>query len=361
MSNLLSYICAINCCKDYECLLFFRNNNPTYGALTLSLPFAPSFAWFIYDCYQRKDFIRTRVMKSLPIVHLFHNYKVIRQFAPLHKQIANLKPSKEQDAKIQELEKFKSEFQFDKVFPAMLESAPQFVLQLSILVKKYYSGGSDDLYDPVTILQVGTSVTSVLMTTSGLITDMAIIKVGRLDSITRIVPRRTLWFTYGQIFPLVTLAVTPRLCTMAAMSSFATLENWKFYLAFVLSYMTLHGICCFGFAQRMKNQRKIVSRSAVFIGYFTSLIAPCRILSLKSNFIVWSSLSSSVLLSISLGSMLVIANYQPTMMFEANPSNTYEDKINVLQYYCMVLIPLLLLSNLVYYLIRKLVVKMNRN
>ena len=76
-------------------------------------------------------------MKSLPIVHLFHNYKVIRQFAPLHKQIANLKPSKEQDAKIQELDKLKSEFQFDKVFPAMLESAPQFVLQLSILVKNW--------------------------------------------------------------------------------------------------------------------------------------------------------------------------------------------------------------------------------
>ena len=168
-------------------------------------------------------------------------------------------------------------------------------------------------------------------------------------------------FTYGQIFPLVTMAVTPRLCTLAAIGSFATLENWKFYLLSFLSYSILHRICCFGFAQRMKNQRKIVSRSAVFIGYFTSLIAPCRILSLKSNFIVWSSLSSSVLLSIGLGSMLVIANHQPTMMFEANPSNTYEDKINVLQYYCMVLIPLLLLSNLVYYLIRKLVVKMNRN
>ena len=145
---------------------FFRNNRPAYGALTLSLPFAPSLAWFIYDCSQRKDFIRTRVMKSLPIVHLFFNYQKIRQFAPLHQQIESLKPgSKEQDAKIQELNKLKSEFQFQKVFPAMLESAPQFILQLSILVKKYYSGDLDDVYDPMTILTIGTSVTSVLMTT----------------------------------------------------------------------------------------------------------------------------------------------------------------------------------------------------
>ena len=212
---------------------FFRNNRPAYGALTLSLPFAPSLAWFIYDCSQRKDYIRTRVMKSLPIVHLFFNYKVIRQFAPLHQQIESLKPSKEKDAKIQELDKLKSEFQFQKVFPAMLESAPQFILQLSILVKKYYSGDLDDVYDPMTILAIGTSVTSVLMTTSGLITDMTIIKVGRLNSIsnlnpiTRIIPRRTLCFTYGQIFPLVTLAVTPRLCAMAAISSFALGLNCK--------------------------------------------------------------------------------------------------------------------------------------
>ena len=346
--------------------MFFRNNRPAYGALTLSLPFAPSLAWFIYDCSQRKDYIRTRVMKSLPIVHLFFNYKVIRQFAPLHQQIESLKPgSKEQDAKIQELNKLKSEFQFQKVFPAMLESAPQFILQLSILVKKYYSGDLDDVYDPMTILTIGTSVTSVLMTTSGLITDMTIIKVGRLNSIsnlnpiTRIIPRRTLCFTYGQIFPLVTLAVTPRLCAMAAISSFATLENWKFYLGLVLSYMIFHGICCFGFAQRMKKQRKIVSRFAVFVGYFTSLIAPCRILSLKSNFIVWSNLSSSILLSIGFGSMLTIGYYQPEMIFDG--SKTHEEKINYLKYYCIVLIPLLLLSNLIYYLIRKLVAKMNRN
>ena len=344
---------------------FFRNNRPAYGALTLSLPFAPSLAWFIYDCSQRKDFIRTRVMKSLPIVHLFFNYQKIRQFAPIHQQIESLKPSKEKDAKIQELDKLKSEFQFQKVFPAMLESAPQFILQLSILVKKYYSDGDLVVLDPLTILQIATSMTSVLMTTSGLITEMTIIKVGRLNSIsnlnpiTRIIPRRTLCFTYGQIFPLVTLAVTPRLCAMAAISSFATLENWKFYLGLVLSYMIFHGICCFGFAQRMKKQRKIVSRFAVFVGYFTSLIAPCRILSLKSNFIVWSSLSSSILLSIGLGSMLTIGCYQPEMIFD--DSKTHEEKTKALQYYCIVLIPLLLLSNLIYYLIRKLVAKMNRN
>jgi len=281
----------------------------------------------------------------------------------LHKEIGGLKDLSVKDTKNEGLDKIKSDFQNEKVFPAMLESAPQFILQLSILLKKYYSGDVDDLTDSVTILQIGTSVMSVLMTTSGLITEMKI-RRGRLYTLTLIAPRRSLYFTYGQIFPLVTLAVTPRICTIAAIGSFATLENWKFYFLSFLTYSTLHGICYFGFGKRLKKQKKIGKATQVLIHYFTSLIAPCNILSLKSNFIVWTSLSSSVLLSMGLGSMLAIANYQPAMIFDSSTSNTtlteaFEKNTNALEHYCMVLIPLLLFSNLIYYLIRKLVDNMN--
>ena len=84
------------------------------------------------------------------------------------------------------------------------------------------------------------------------------------------------------------------------------------------------------------------------------------------NFIVWTSLSSSFLLSMGLDSMLHIANYQPSMIFESDTSNTtltealFEEKTNALEHYCMILIPLLLFSNLIYYLIRKLVDNVNR-
>ena len=104
-----------------------------------------------------------------------------------------------------------------------------------------------------------------------------------------------------------------------------------------------------------------------FTGYVTSLIAPCTILNFTSNYIVWLSLSSSVFLSIGLGSMLAIANYQLSMIFESDPSScdswtdtSYEEKTDALEYYCMVLIPLLFFSNLIYFFIRKLVTKMNR-
>ena len=105
-----------------------------------------------------------------------------------------------------------------------------------------------------------------------------------------------------------------------------------------------------------------------FTGYVTSLIAPCTILNFTSNYIVWLSLSSSVFLSIGLGSMLAIANYQPSMIFESDPSScdpwtdtSYEEKTDALEYCCMVLIPLLFFSNLIYFFIRKLVTKMNRS
>ena len=105
----------------------------------------------------------------------------------------------------------------------------------------------------------------------------------------------------------------------------------------------------------------------VLAGYITSLIVPCNILCFKSNFIVWTSLSSSFLLSMGLDSMLHIANYQPSMIFESDTSNTtltealFEEKTNALEHYCMILIPLLLFLNLIYYLIRKLVDNVNKN
>ena len=329
-------------------LLIYRNGDPAFGALTLSLPFMPAICMFLLLPCAGKGVFKA-AFESLPVVHLFNKYKALKEIITLHKKIASLKDSKVIDKKNEELDKIKSSFQDEKVWPAMLESAPQFVLQLSILVKKYYAGDADDLTDPVTILQIGTSVLSVLMTTSGLLTEMTIEYYKT--------PRRSLWFTYGQIFPLVTMAVTPRLCTIAAIASFATLENWIFYFLSFLAYSTLHGICCFGFGKRLKKQWKLAV-AAVF-GYFTSLIAPCMVFYLKSNFIVWTSLSSSVLLSIGLGSMLAIANYQPSLIFDS--STSYTTLTEALEHYCMVLIPLLLLSNLIYYLINKLVNNMNKH
>ena len=61
-------------------------------------------------------------------------------------------------------------------------------------------------------------------------------KVKEIGVLKPIVPKRSLCFTYGQIFPLVTFGVAPRLFSLAAIGSFATLENWSFYLASFISY-----------------------------------------------------------------------------------------------------------------------------
>ena len=75
------------------------------------------------------------------------------------------------------------------------------------------------------VKKICTSALSVLFTTSGLITEMKVKEIGVLKPI---VPKRSLCFTYGQIFPLVTFGVAPRLFSLAAIGSFATLENWSF-------------------------------------------------------------------------------------------------------------------------------------
>ena len=151
-------------------LLISRNGDPAYGALTLSLPFMPTIQTLIYghsllltkhfDCgtyFKNPHFFLEvknpplykvffmKALKRLPFVHLIHNYKTLQKITSLHKEIGGLKDLKVKDTKNEELDKIKSDFQNEKVFPAMLESAPQFILQLSILLKKYYSGDVDDL------------------------------------------------------------------------------------------------------------------------------------------------------------------------------------------------------------------------
>ena len=60
-----------------------------------------------------------------------------------------------------EIDETKTELQKFKIYAGMLESAPQVVLQLSILLKKIYNEDTDELYDPIVIFQICSSIGSV--------------------------------------------------------------------------------------------------------------------------------------------------------------------------------------------------------
>ena len=254
-------------------------------------------------------------------------------------------------------EAIKTEFQSFKIYAGMLESAPQVILQFSILLKKLYFEDFSDLFDPITWLQISSSLISVILTTSGLIAEMPFL-VGKETR----VPFRDLYFTYGKIVPLMSLVVTPRLFSVAASFSFATLEDAPFYVTFVLMYLVIYSLA-YGFGpvkwvwkKRPENglgQKDF--KELLYLGFLTSLVSPCIIGTFKSNFLAYTSILTAILQSSGLTILWLISWYQPGLIF--NSSGRNQDYY--LKHFCQVTVPLLFLSCLALYLIQKLVYQNN--
>ena len=154
--------------------------------------------------------------------NMIFNYEMTKKITRFEE---NHKVQKKLEECQRDTEAIKTEFQSFKIYAGMLESAPQVILQFSILLKKLYYEDFLDLFDPIIWLQISSSLISVILTTSGLIAEMPFL-VGKETR----VPFRDLYFTYGKIVPLMSFAVTPRLFSIAATFSFATLEDAPFYV-----------------------------------------------------------------------------------------------------------------------------------
>ena len=96
----------------------------------------------------------------------------------------------------------------------MLESAPQFILQFSIVFKQLYNG--DDLFQgneyisknlmfATFLFQTSTSVISVYMTVSGLLSEMPVY----VHTTERPPNNRSFTFTDGKMLPMAVFSVTP--------------------------------------------------------------------------------------------------------------------------------------------------------
>ena len=286
------------------------------------------------------------------------------------------------------IDDIKTDLQMFKVFGALLESAPQAVLQFSILLKKWYQGQNNDLLEPLVILQIASSMASVFLTFSGLITELPFL-VWKTER----PPIRTFKLVYLWILPLVVWAVTPRILSLVAIASFVTLHTWPFFTVYGLCNLVVYGSLCFGI--KHSTSKKLATKASLInLGLLTSLLAPCVIGSFNSNFIFNCSIASSILHCIALGSLSLVGNFAPswvfspmaieevdqrqeaydsdcnnrdnsTDIFETDPlgltNNLILHQENMLWFlnWYMLLIPLLLLSNLWYWLILSLVTSSN--
>ena len=351
----------------------FSDAHFAYGTLTLTLTVLPAL---VAATIKRSDF-KKQLFLHLPIIQLKTHQEKLRDLADYQNQMLNLQTKTKSRIKNEDFEQLnkniedcqqqigaiKTELQAFKVYAGMLESAPQVILQLSILMKKVYFDGEEDpgghLNDPLVILQILTSLISVVLTTSGLMAEMPFI-VGRKKRI----PYRSLGFTYGLIVPLVTIAVTPRLISVAATFSFATLEDWCFYAIFALGYLSIFIIAyVFGPVKWMKKKMlkdNFVTKDfqeLISLGFFTSFISPCIIGQFHSKFLIWTSALSTILQTCALTFLWIIAHFYPDLVFN---SEGIIDQKDILEKYCVIIIPTLFITWSVFPLIHKLILYKNK-
>ena len=333
-------------------------------------------------------------LKHLPIVQLWTHQGKVREITNLQKEVKDFRleinahkgqsQTPENQTEIERLESYivdnenkindiKTDLQRFKIYNAMLESAPQFILQFSIVFKQLYNGDhlfqgneyiSKNVMFATFLFQTSTSVISVYMTVSGLLSEMPV-----YVHTTERPPNRSLTFTYGKMLPMAVLSVTPKLMTMIAIGSFFTLQDVSLYIPFILVYIvTYFASCCVIKSWTLKKHPEIESKTSLInVGLVTSFVAPCVIGIYNSSFLLVTSFTSSAIHSLALGTLCVVANIQPNLVFNStensiNQTNFINEDLEEegflhlywMNMFTIVLIPsLLILSNLFVYLIQQ--------
>ena len=138
---------------------------------------------------------------------------------------------REEKSKLElKINRLKTELQRFKIYEAFGESAPQFVLQMTIVIKRSMETSfSDVLFDrPLTAVQLGSSLLAVILSVSSLTMEMPLVFCN-----TVVTPEKSIWYNLNT--SLINLfVVTPRLLTLAVFfSSFSTETSNQWWIALV--------------------------------------------------------------------------------------------------------------------------------
>ena len=367
---------------------FLYNGDVAFGTLTLAFPFAPAIVAFFLKIRNKTGRWQTLV-NHLPLMQLKnHAHKLgsisnlLSEVAVYEEELEKLKqddqtPQNDQQIKDKEGEKAvrskeiddcKTELQKFKIYSGMLESAPQAVLQLSVLLKEFYHAAAYHV-DALVMIQIISSMSSVLLTVTGLICEMPFI-VHKTER----TPIRNLSFTFLKILPLVMCSVLPRLLSMIVICSFVTFQDWLFYTIFGASYFGAFFLSCVGISHFIKNRYPRSDSSMIKLGLITSIVSPCVIGIFGSPFLVVSSLSTTFLQSLALAALCAVGNMKPSLVLNSgltvmeqmpttidiySEDDLENEQISYLNHFTWILIPILLLTNLLSFYIQKFVIKEN--
>ena len=117
------------------------------------------------------------------------------------------------------------------------------------------------------------------------------------------------------------IVIVPRLLSLSTIYSLATLDTWKFYLCLTAGVIGLHGLLFSGLSGgpicTMTNQYTYLPYT--FLGFFTSIIAPCVVGDPETYFLVGQSIISALVHTLALATVWITSTYQPD--WSMSPSN----------------------------------------
>ena len=257
----------------------------------------------------------------------------------------------------------------------LAEAAPQFVLQSAYLLQDYGLGklpklGGDCTWSFVwTVVKTLFSLASVTLTTTSVFTSMPV----ETESEQEQSPLRSSSYKYGKILPNMVFVTTARLVSLSLIFSLASdnPDKPEFYLPYIFGFLVLYMICFRTLKKVLRKrdpQKREVLKNRFLQGFFTSIIGPCIIGRIHSPFFMVSSIMSSVFHAMGLAVLLILSFTTPKTILHYNhhnPTKCHEEPPTVpvqaraLQLYSYILIPLILLSILLSYLMYYLFEKEN--
>ena len=323
-----------------------------------------------------------KFLKHLPGVQIWTHQKMLRRVAKLQNEISEdqekinqlkkevqTEETKEDIAFYEKrilknenkINKIKTELQRFKIFAAVFESLPQFILQCSILVKRIYADEVIELNDPIFWMQTSSSIVSVFLTFTGLVCEMPVLVYK-----TERPPIRNLAFTYTKVLPLVVVGAAPQLFTLIGLGSFLTFQDMLFYIPYGLVYLGLLGTGSIAIKCWMKKNYPVIAEKSsvstlIDLGLIIAVICPSIIGVFGSEFLLMTSLSTTTIHSVAIGALCLFGKFQPNWVFHSNLTNNQTQNANLniteshveeeqydtifgyLQWYTLILIPMLLL------------------
>ena len=381
---------------------YLNDGNLWFGCGTLAIPFFPSVFATLLHLKERVQHIQQghktcfgTFWRHLPGLQFWTHQDQLRKMANLQfdicewqqgiNELINQGDSENTQQRIKELEGWiarnqkdyyatRTQLQKFKIFAAVFESAPQFILQCSVIMKKVYACPEHaDWYDCIFWLQTTSSIASIFVTFTGVTCEMPMMVGETLRP-----PLRSFGFQYFKVLPLVAVNATPRLLVMVTIGSFATLEDWSFYLPFGAVYMGYFIVSNLIIKYWMLNRYPVLNyryRKLIDLGLFTSMICPSVIGVFNSGFLFITSVSTTMIHSLALGSLYAIGLYHPSMIFQSSTNETESELMQLcgsnfhstlsqeeqeardmkyLKWYTWILVPLvLILSNFAIFCINK--------